>query len=50
MGWPLFSEFTSTLIAAGNTNPFDIDPEATTLISSGNINPFDIDPEATTLI
>jgi hypothetical protein len=51
-GLPLYLpyEYTSVLIAVGNVNPFDIDPEATTLIAVGNVNPFDIDPEATTLI
>ncbi len=43
-------EFTSVLIAAGNVNPFDIDPDQTTLITTGNVNPFDIDPDQTTLI
>src|SRR5271166_796758 len=43
-------EVTSTVIAVGNVNPFDIDPEQTTLITSGNVNPFDIDPEQTTVI
>ena len=43
-------EFTSVPITAGNTNPFDIDPEQTTLITASNTNPFDIDPEQTTLI
>ena len=49
--WYLPYEFSSTtLITAGNTNAFDIDPEQTTLITAGNTNAFDIDPEQTTLI
>jgi hypothetical protein len=43
-------EYTSVVIATGNTNLFDIDPEQTTLITASNTNPFDIDPEQTTLI
>ena len=46
----LYSEYTSTLIAMGNTNPFGVDPEQTVQILAGNTNPFDIDPEQTTTI
>ncbi len=43
-------EFTAILIAAGNDDPFGIDPNRTTLINTGNVDPSDIDHEQTTLI
>ncbi len=40
-------EFTSVRIAAGNADPFGIDPEQTVAIATGNADAWGIDPEQT---
>ena len=47
MSFYLPYQFSSTPIATGNANPFDIDPEQTVPIATGNANPFGIDPDQT---
>jgi len=46
-GFYLPYEFTSVRIAAGNTDPFDIDPEQTVAMTTSSADPWGIDPEGT---